>query len=904
MTRIHNRRLLAASALYALALGACTAPLATATAPALTPPPAPAMALSQPIDPTIPTQLPRTAIPLHYALTVTPDASRLAFAGDVRIDLDVVEPTDRLVLNANQLSLSSATLTSAGGVARRATTSLDADAQTATLAFGEVLQPGRYALDIAYTGKINTQANGLFALDYKDAKGADRRSLFTQFEAPDARRFVPSWDEPIYKATWDLSAIVPAGETAVSNMPAAHTEPAGNGRTRFTFQTTPRMSSYLLFFGAGDFGRIAKMAGNTEVGIVATRGNEEKSRYALDAEAQILPYYNEYFGTPYPLPKLDNVAGPGQSQFFGAMENWGAIFTFEYILLNDPAITTEAQRQSIFSVEAHEMAHMWFGDLVTMAWWDDLWLNEGFASWMESRTTQHFHPDWGADVNSIAGRESAMGLDSFVTTHPIVQQIRTVEQTNQAFDAITYQKGESVIAMLEGFTGADVWRQGIRDYLVAHKYGNSRTDDLWHAVEAAGGTGVTQIAHDFTLQPGIPMISVGPSQCAGGETRVALTQSEFGADRKPGSFAPLSWHVPVTAQTVGGAMVRTVTQGPTTELTLPGCGPVLINAGQTGYFRTLYRPEQIAALKASFAKLATVDQYGLVSDNRELAFAGYQPMSRALDLINVVPTDGSPKLIEVALSSWRQLYGRFEGDKPSQQRIDRIIVARFAPVLARIGFVPSAGEPVMITTLRPRLIGMLGKAGDPQVKREAARLFAALATDPNAIPGSLKTTWLSVIGDTADAATWDRLHAMAKAATSATERSAYYANLGSTDDPVLLQRTLDLALTDEPGATISASMIGAVAGSDPDLALDFALAHLGRIADLVDKSAASSFIARLGGGSVRPATIDKLNAYAAAHVAADDRKPIARVIAAIRARLAANPRIRAETLAWLNANRL
>ena len=901
MTSIQSRRLLAASALSALALGACTAPLASA--PMLTTP-SPAIALSQPIDPSIPTQLPRTAIPRHYALTVTPDAPHLTFAGDVRIDLDVVAPTDTLVLNANQLAMSSAKLTGAGEVPRTPTITLDATAQTATLVFGETLQPGRYALDIAYTGKINTQANGLFALDYKDAKGADRRSLFTQFEAPDARRFVPSWDEPIYKATWDLSAIVPADEMAVSNMPAAHTEPTADGRKRVTFQTSPRMSSYLLFFGSGDFGRITKMAGNTEVGIVATRGNEEKSRYALDAEAQILPFYNDYFGTPYPLPKLDNVAGPGQSQFFGAMENWGAIFTFEYILLNDPAITTEAQRQAIFSVEAHEMAHQWFGDLVTMAWWDDLWLNEGFASWMESRTTQHFHPDWGAEYESINGREGAMGLDGFVTTHPIVQQIRTVEQTNQAFDAITYEKGQAVIAMLEGYTGADVWRRGIRDYITAHKYGSSRTDDLWHAVEAAGGTGLTQIAHDFTLQPGIPLIGVGASQCIGGATRVTLSQSEFGADRRPDSFAPLRWHVPVTAQTVGGAMVRGIAQGPATEMILPGCGPVLINAGQTGYFRTLYRPDQIAALKASFARLNGVDQYGLIADNRELSFAGYQPMGRALDLLNAVSSDGTPKLTETALASWRQLAGKFDGDKATQARINRIIVARFAPVLTRIGFVPRAGEAVTVTTLRPRLIGALGRAGDPQVKREAARLLAALASDPQAIPGSLRTTWLSVIGSTADAAVWDRLHALATAATSATERSALYGNLAATSDPALLKRTLDLALTHEPGATISAAMISAVAGSNPDLAIDFALANLERIGELVDASASSSFIARLGGGSSTPATVDKLNAYAAAHVAAADRKPFARVTAAIRTRIAANPRIRAETLAWLTANRL
>ena len=231
---------------------------------------------------------------------------------------------------------------------------------------------------------------------------------------------------------------------------------------------------------------VTKRAAGREVGIVTSRGNGAKAQFALNAEAQILPYYNDYFGTPYPLPKLDNVGGPGQSQFFGAMENWGAIFTFDYAILDDPAITTEAGRQDIFVVEAHEMAHQWFGDLVTMAWWDDLWLNEGFASWMETKATQHFHPDWEPDIDRVGSREGAMGLDSLNSTHPVVQQVRTVEQANQAFDSIAYSKGESVISMLEDFAGPDVWRDGIRRYIAAHKYQNSRTTDLWSAVESPG----------------------------------------------------------------------------------------------------------------------------------------------------------------------------------------------------------------------------------------------------------------------------------------------------------------------------------------------------------------------------------------------------------------------------------
>ena len=409
--------------------------LASVALATLVPASAFAQAHADTVDPRVPTQLPRTAIPHHYALSVTPNAQQLTFDGKVAIDVEVIKATQTLVLNAADLRIASATLEPAGGgAAQTARITLDAKAQTATLAFPKAIATGSYRLTIAYSGKINTQANGLFALDYKNKEGKDARSLFTQFEPADARRFVPSWDEPDYKATWDLTAIVPANQMAVSNMPAAASKPAGAGLKEVRFQTTPIMSSYLLFFASGDFDRVTKQAGGREVGIVTSRGNGDKAGTALDAEAQILPYYNDYFGTPYPLPKLDNVGGPGQSQFFSAMENWGAIFTFEYAILDDPAITSEGQRQNIFGTEAHEMAHQWFGDLVTMAWWDDLWLNEGFASWMATKATEHFHPDWGADLDRVGAREGAMRQDAFKSTHPIVQQVRTVEQANQAFE--------------------------------------------------------------------------------------------------------------------------------------------------------------------------------------------------------------------------------------------------------------------------------------------------------------------------------------------------------------------------------------------------------------------------------------------------------------------------------------
>ena len=852
------------------------------------------------VDSSLPTQLPRTAIPHHYAITVTPHADKLAFDGTVAIDLEVTKPTREITLNAADLSFAKATLAKKGAAPVAAKVTTDADAQTATFAFPTELSPGAYTLRIDYSGKINTQANGLFALDYKSKEGKDARALFTQFEAADARRFVPSWDEPDYKATFDLTAHIPAGEMAVSNMPPAGSKTLANGLKAVTFQTTPTMSSYLLFFAAGDLDRVHKPAGGRDVGIVMTRGNADKAGLALDSEAQILPYYNEYFGTPYPLPKLDNVAGPGQSQFFGAMENWGAIFTFEYVLLNDPSITTESERQGIFGVEAHEMAHQWFGDLVTMAWWDDLWLNEGFASWMATKATEHFHPEWGPQIDRVGARESAMALDALASTHPVVQQVRTVEQANQAFDAIAYSKGESVISMLEDFAGPTVWQAGIQRYIRAHAYQNTRTTDLWAAEEAAGAKGLTAIATDFTTQPGIPLIQVGPAQCVNGATVATLTQSQFAADRSQ-TATPLSWHVPVKA-TAGGAPVAIVTQGPTSQLSVPGCGPLLVNAGQHGYFRTLYTPQQAQALSAVVPKLADVDQYGLMADQMALSVTGYQPMAIGLDFLDAIPPQASAKVAQRAANRWDDLYDLMDGNPAAQSAIAARVIREFGPRLQQLGFAPKTGESAVDALLRPTLIGTLGKYRDPQVLAEAQRLFAASQTNPDAIPGSLKSTWLGVMARNADAATWDAIHAKAKAAASATERTALYQLLGRTQDEALATKALELALTDEPGKTVSSGMISAVAALHPRLAIDFVLAHLAQVNKLIDISGRSSFMQRLAYSSHDPALIPVLEGYAKANLAESDRKPIQRAIDRIRAQTAHLGAIQTETAQWLAAH--
>lgn len=862
-------------------------------------------ALAQSAAPTGPaagitTQLPRGAAPSHYAIEVTPDAANLRFTGNTVIDVTVSQTMPALVLNAADLSIGAVTLTPANGKAMKGAAKVDADAQTVTLDFGKPLAPGNYRLAIAYAGVINQQANGLFALDYTNNEGQAKRALFTQFEAPDARRFVPSWDEPSYKATFDLTAIVPTGELAVSNMPVKSTADMSGGKTRVSFGTSPKMSTYLLFFGLGELERATKMAGQTEVGVITGKGNSGKAQLALDASANILPYFNEYFGVPFPLPKLDNVAGPGQSQFFSAMENWGAIFTFERALLVDPRFTSESTKRRIYETVAHEMAHQWFGDLVTMAWWDDLWLNEGFASWMATKVTDKLQPEWEMLLTRVDGREAAMSLDSLSTTHPVVQKITTVDQVNQAFDAITYQKGEAVITMLEGFAGEDVWRNGIRSYMKAHAYGNTVTDDLWKAVEGAGAKGLVAIAHDFTSKPGIPLVKVESAQCQGGNTLLTLSQGEYSRDNK--DKAPLSWNVPVMAQTIGGAPQRLILQGKG-QMTLPGCGAYVINAGQTGYYRSLYPAANVEALAKGFTRLSSIDQTGLLADNYQLGLGGYQPIGLALDLIDAVPANASPAVLAEVPGYLGSAYDMLEGDAAAQARIGAYATAKLGPVLSRIGFDAKAGEGPQVPVLRSALVSTLGDMGDKAVVAEANRRFAALESDPAALDGPLRNVWLGIIAKNADQATWDKLRMMAKGAKTDLEKSTLYALLGGARDQKLGAQALDLALTDEPGKTTSAAIIGQVGYEHPMLAVDYVLAHRAQYEALIDVSARSQALARLGGGSADPAMAAKLDAYATQYLTPESRKVVDRAIAAIKTRVETRQRLKAPLAAWFAAQK-
>jgi len=842
------------------------------------------LSLAATAAPPVRTQLPDAVVPSLYDVSVTPHAASLTFDGQVTINIDVLRPTRSITLNALDLAFSSVALSGAEGTVFPAPqVTMDAKAQTATFSFPDPVEPGAYRLALAYTGRIGTQAAGLFALDYENAAGK-QRALFTQFEDADARRFIPCWDEPAYKAIFRLAATVPSPLMAVSNMPVATREDLGNGLTRVSFRPSPWMSSYLLFLAVGDFERATLQSGDTELGVVTQRGLLPQAGFALDSAAVVLDYYNDYFDIPYPLAKLDNVAAPGRSTFFGAMENWGAIFTFEHTLLLDPTISTLADKQRVFAVQAHEMAHMWFGDLVTMRWWDDLWLNEGFASWMGARATQDLHPEWNTALQAVAAREWAMNRDAMATTHPVVQHIATVQQARLAFDAITYSKGRVVLGMLEDYIGPDKWRDGVRAYIDQHAYGNAVSGDLWSAVQDASGQPIVDIAHDFTLQPGIPLITVESAECSEGSTHLTLGQGEFTRDRP--DKKPLSWRVPVIAQTLGGEPVRVLVADGRASVDVPGCGTLLVNVGQRGYYRTLYGPVRFAAIRDHFSQLAPIDQLGVLADTWALGLAGLQPLPDFLGLVQAAATDADPQLWQDLADDLGTLDRYYRGEGARQARFRAFASERLRPMLERVGWQPVAGESDPVKVLRARLIDVLGTLADPVVVKEARRRFEAADKDPAAMPAPLRKSLLGVVALNADAAGWNRLHAQARAEKSPMIRDQLYTMLSSSRDPALAQRALALALTDEPGATVSGSMIRGVSVEFPDRAFDFAVAHKDAVDAKIDPNERIRYYPSLASNSYDPAMIDKMAAFAGKYIATGSRRDAEAAIEDIRYHIA------------------
>jgi aminopeptidase N len=807
--------------------------------------------------------------PVGYELALVPDAENLKFTGKLRVQVQVKQATDSIVLNAADLTLDRAELEGMAGVI-----SLDPKLERATLQFARPVGVGSHVLAIDYHGAIGKGTAGFFAMDY-DSPAGKRRTLATNFEPVSERHFMPSWDEPGLKATFQLTVDVPGDRMAVSNMPAASTEQLPGGMKRVHFARSPKMSTYLYFLGIGDFERITAKSDGTEVGVVVNRGDSVKGQYALEQAVKILHFYNGYFGVPFPLPKLDLIVAPGQITG-GAMENWGAIFYGQTYLLFDPAKSPESDRQLVFLVVAHEMAHQWFGDLVTMAWWDDLWLNEGFARWMQTRAADELHPDWKTGLQALSIGEAGKRADSKPSTHPIVQEVVTGSQAEQAFDNITYDKGAAVIGMLEAYVGPEGFRAGVRRYMKAHAYGNTVDADFWREVQTAARKPVLEMEGDFTRQAGVPLLRV-----EGDGQKLALSEGRFADD--PATIANVAaqkWHIPVTVS-VGGKKTQTVVSGSgTTSVGVAGQGAVIVNAGQTAYARTLYPQAMVRALAKSIGGAGTADQVGILYDSWALGEAGYAPVSNYLELAEAIPAAADPLV-------WGQIAGVLGTiSERYPEGASRVAFGQFAtrvirPVAEKLGWDGKPNEDPNASALRSRLLLLLSRFGDAAVVAEARRRYEAMEKDPGSFAPDVRETVRLIVARNADLPMLDAMIAKAKASKDPLEKEALFRSLTVVADPKGAERVLDLVTSPDTPAGAAPSILISVAQEHPDLAWRKAVELVDKPDFPLDTQMRLMMMPLIAGASGDRKRGEELQDYAEKHIPASARQNVVRALAQI-----------------------
>lgn len=836
--------------------------------------------------------LPDNAVPVSYDLTISPHATDKTFVGKISITVNLKKAAQDISFNAADLKFSKVSLV---GTKDSPKLSYDEKSETETLHFSTALKAGPHVLQIDYSGKIYDSAAGLFALPYETA-GKKHVALYTQFENSDARRFMPCWDEPGIKAVYHLSAILPKDEMAVSNMPVAETKDMGKDYKIVRFAPTPKMSSYLLFYAQGDFERVHHMVDGVDVGVIVKRGDMNKASYALDTASKVLPYYNAYFGTKYPLPKMDLIAAPGGSQFFSAMENWGAIFYFERAVLFDPKNSSESDKRRVFITIAHEMAHQWFGDLVTMAWWDNLWLNEGFASWMENKAADHFNPNWHVWRDAVRGSGFAMDIDSKPGTHPIIQDIKDVAQASQAFDAITYVKGQSVIRMLESYIGEQPFRDGVRAYIKKHAYANTVSDDLWTEMDKTTKVPVSEIAHDFTLNPGVPLVKAEATK--GGMKLSVLRFHASGA--KP---SDVKWHVPVVITDLKGKEIwrGQVTPGADQTVAVPEDVTAIINPGHTGYYRVQYGPKLMVRLAGHFSQLSPTDQMALMSDSAALGGSGDLPVTASLALTGAVGPHFDPQVQAMAASRFSGLDTNADG-LDFQPLLRAYAIRHLQPMLDATGWDAKAGEDGNVAQLRPQLISALGRFGDKAVISEARKRFAAYQKDRSVLRGGLRQAVLSVVADQADRRMWNALHMLAKTAPDAMTKQQDYVLLGAAQDKALAGKAMELTLTGEVPVTVRPSILRVVSATYPEMAFDFALKHKKTIDGWLETSSRGQYYAGLASASKTQEMVGKIRVYSEKYIPATDRGAEERIIAGIEHTIAVREKRMPAVAAWLKQN--
>ena len=778
-------------------------------------------------------RLPTDVQPLKYILTLVPNLDNFTFRGEETIEVQVVKPTSSITLNAAELEISNVQVVLRDGSALPAKRiSVDEDSETATFSFDRDIPSGTATLNIHFTGVLNDQLRGFYRSQYTDPEGQQRFLAATQFESTDARRAFPCWDEPAIKATFQVTLVIPSDMVAISNMPVESETPLEEDTKAVRFAESPRMSTYLLAFMVGDFASVEGTASNgTLVRVWATRGKEHQGRFALENAINLLGYFNDYFGIPYPLDKLDHIVIPDFAS--GAMENWGAITYRETALLYDPENSAANIRQRIVEVVAHEMAHMWFGDLVTMEWWDDLWLNESFASWMGDKAVDHLYPEWHIWTQFVSHDTNAgLSLDALKNSHPIEAKVKDPNEIRELFDAISYSKGGATLRMLEEFLGEETFRRGLHAYLSAHQYANARTEDLWAALEEASGQPVTSIMNSWVKQTGYPVLQVETHR-NDGEVRLSLSQRRFLYEHILGEAEEdhTVWQVPVSViRARTSPKVSLLMSERSAELSLgSGVEPspqdwVKVNAAQTGFYRVNYSLEEWDRLRAAIEglDLPPADRLGLQNDAYALVRAGYIPATTFLSLAEAYRNEQDATV-------WGDLSANLHAlesllfDEPHLTQFYPFARELYRKIVQRVGWDARPGEGHLDALLRSTVLGQIGAYGDTQVLAEAQSRFARYLENSAALHPDLRSIVFGLVAQEGNQTTYDTLWDLQKQATLHEEKMRFLGALTRFQQRELLQTTLGRSLSPDVRSQDTILVVTSVAANrhGRDLAWEF-----------------------------------------------------------------------------------
>jgi len=742
-----------------------------------------------------PYRLPRTAVPRRYDVVLEPDLAAATFTGEVNIAIAVAEAVDELVLNANDLEIDSATVT--GEESITAETRLDPETERLFLSLGRTIDPGEYTVRVAFRGVLNDKLVGFYRSTFTDESGATRVIATTQMESTDCRRAFPCWDEPDFKAVFGVTLVVPEDLFAVSNGPEIERTPADGGRVRIRYGDTMPMSTYLVAFVVGPLVATDPVDVNgTPVRLVHVPGKENLTAFGIDIGTFALRWFEDYYGIKYPGDKVDHVGLPDFA--FGAMENLGCITYRESVLLVDPNSATQGEEETVADVVAHELAHMWFGDLVTMKWWNGIWLNEAFATYMGTSACDAFRPEWKRWVTFGLERSAALDTDALVTTRPIEYEVKSPADADGMFDVLTYEKGGSLLRMLDQYLGDYRFRDGVRHYLTKHSYGNTETSDLWDAIEESTGEPVRRIMDSWIWQGGYPLVS---TRLTDDRASVVLSQRRFLLDPN----AELSredqlWAIPAhIRQTAGERSEETKVLLDGESITVPLLDRdalVLVNAGGNGFFRVSYEPALFDRFSGhALAGLSTIERYSLVDDTWAAVVSGAVPATAFLDLARRFADEPEVGVWRALLVGLRGISRVLEGEPLEQFRA--YVRALVAPALTRLGWERRPDDDDLTNELRATLIGALGALGqDPDAQSKARQIHERALADPSSVDPSVLAAAIGVLAASGNKDDYEAFVERYQKAETPQEMLRYLYALSEFDSAELMKRTVELCFSD------------------------------------------------------------------------------------------------------------